>query len=120
MHVGVQRKQEVVELVPGDPRGARWTFEVTAKEVDGGLDFGGPFVHGKRGDRFVYLSWGVVDGDEFTMFRRAKLHFADVDASVLRSAVEGRTLRCRVVMIDERGNPRCTHVRAPDAVWSAT
>lgn len=118
VHVGVQRAREVVELVPGDVAGARWSFEVTVKPLDEGFDFGGPFVHGRRGDRFLYLSWGVLDGDEFTMFRRAKLHFADAGADELASAVRSGALRCRVRMTDACGNPRCARVRPPDGVWS--
>ena len=38
---------------------------------------------------------------------------------VLATALERGTLRCRVVMTDERGGPRCAHVRAPAAIWSA-
>ena len=70
MHVGVQRKQEVVEQVAGDAPSATWTFDVATKVgPDGAIDFAGPFVHGKRGERFLYLSWGDGSGDAFTMFR---------------------------------------------------
>jgi Family of unknown function (DUF5990) len=119
VHVGVQRLGEVVDLYPGDATKAEWSFEVTLKELDGGMDFGGPFVHGRRGDRFVYLSWGAVDGDGFRMFRRAKLHFADIPPEVLASATETGALRARVVMSDRWGNPRCARVRPPDAVWTS-
>ena len=41
--------------------------------------FRGPAVHGKRGERFLYLTWGDVGpAGEFAMFRRAKLMFADI------------------------------------------
>ncbi len=89
------------------------------KHRDDGVDFAGPFVHGRRGDRFIYLSWGVVDGDEFRMFRRAKLHFADAAPDELASAARTGALRCRVTMTDPCGNPRCAPVRPPDAVWTA-
>jgi hypothetical protein len=122
IHVGVQRKQEVIDLVPGDAAGASWTFDVTAKEVDtdvdpSGLDFSGPFVHGRRGDRFIYLSWGVVDDEGFHMFRRAKLRFTDADPKVLRAAVRSGTLRWRMGMTDAKGNPRCARVE--DATLTA-
>ena len=120
VHVGVQRDREVVELVPGDAPRADWSFEVTMKHLDDGPDFAGPFVHGRRGDRFLYLSWGVVDGNEFEMFRRAKLPFADVPPEVLASASRSGALRCRVVLTDAGGNPRCARVRPPDAVWASS
>jgi Family of unknown function (DUF5990) len=119
VHVGVQRGAEVVELVPGDAEDAKWTFEITVRAgPDGTMDFGGPFVHGRRGDRFLYLSWGVVD-HRFGMFRRAKLHFADCPAEVLAAALTSGELRCRVRLSDECGNPRCARVRPPDARWTA-
>lgn len=120
VHVGVQRGQQVVDLVVGDATGAEWSLGVTIKHVDGGLDFAGPFVHGRRGDRFIYLSWGVVNGAEFQIFRRAKLHFADVTPDVLASATRTGPLRCRVLMTDSCGNPRCARVRPPNAVWTST
>jgi hypothetical protein len=120
VHAGIQRGREVIELVPGDASDARWTFPVTVKMADdGALDFGGPFVHGKRGDRFLYISWGAVDPD-FEMFRRAKLHFADCSTELLAEAIRTGELVCRVRMTDARGNPRCAHVRAPDVAWSAS
>ena len=121
VHVGVQRKREVVDLFPGDAPAAEWSFEVTVRPLpDGSVDFGGPYVHGKRGERFLYLSWGVVDDAGFGMFRRAKLLFADAGDDVLAAAAAGADLRCRVRLTDGRGDPRCARVRPPDAVWSAS
>ncbi|HJV08619.1 MAG TPA: DUF5990 family protein, partial [Acidimicrobiales bacterium] len=75
VHVGVQRKAEPVDLVPGDATQATWELAI---ETDGG-DFRGPHVQGKRGERFLYLTWGAVGaGGTFTMFRRAKLMLAAV------------------------------------------
>lgn len=119
VHVGIQRAGEAVDLHSGDAAKAEWSFEVEVKDLDGGLDFGGPFVHGRPGDRFIYLSWGVVEGDAFRMFRRAKLHFADAPPDVLASAAETGSLHCRVRMTDCEGNPRCARVRPPDALWTS-
>lgn len=119
VHVGVQRRREVVETVRGDADEARWSFEVVVKHDGDDVDFGGPFVHGRRGERFLYLSWGAGTGDDIVMFRRAKLVFADAGPEVLAAAVEGGVLRCRVRMTDGLGNPRCARARPPDAVWSA-
>jgi hypothetical protein len=119
VHVGIQRLREVIDLHPGDAATVGWSFEVVTRRAGDDIDFGGPFVHGRRGDRFLYLSWGVVEGSAFRMFRRAKLHFADADPDVLASAVETERLRCRVRMTDRRGDPRCARVRPPDAVWTS-
>jgi hypothetical protein len=118
VHVGVQRKSEVVERVPADAASATWVFEVTSREVDGLLDVGGPWVHGRPGARFLYLSWGNVDGDSFAMFRRAKLMFGDVPTEVLRAGHDGDgQLVGRLGLTDECGGPRCARVRPPDITW---
>ena len=118
VHVGVQRKAEVVHRVPADAESATWEFQVTGREVDGLLDVGGPWVHGRPGARFLYLSWGVVSGDTFAMFRRAKLMFGDIPTETLRSAYDGGgVLVGRLGLTDAQGGPRCARVRPPDITW---
>lgn len=104
IHVGLQVRSEPVGLVPADAAAAEWVAEI--RVVDG--DFRGPAVHGKRGERFVYLTWGTVDGDLFTMFRRAKLLLADLPAEADEVTVD-------VALTDERGMPRCARLR-PSAI----
>ena len=118
VHVGVQRRAEVVDLVPADADSATWRLEVTSREVDGLLDVGGPWVHGRPGARFLYLSWGAVTGEKFEMFRRAKLLFGDIATGLLRAAHDdGRELVARLGLTDAQGGPRCARVRPPDIVW---
>jgi hypothetical protein len=119
VHVGVQRKAEVVSLVPATAESAQWELEVASREVDGLLDVGGPWVHGRPGARFLYLSWGAVDDGSFAMFRRAKLMFGDVPTPLLRRAHDGEgVLTGRLGLTDEDGGPRCARVRPPDIVWT--
>jgi hypothetical protein len=118
VHVGVQRKSEVVERVPASAEGAVWEFEVTSREVDGLLDVGGPWVHGRPGARFLYLSWGGVDGEAFAMFRRAKLMFGDIPTEMLRAAHDGQgVLTASLGLTDAYGAPVCARVRPPEIVW---
>jgi hypothetical protein len=108
--------------VPGDAPSARWELEITVRTgPDGELDFRGPFVHGKRGERFLYLSWGeVADDGAFALFRAAKLRFSDLDPGVVRQAMQpGRRLVGRLGLTDSKGHPRCASVRPPDIAWSA-
>jgi hypothetical protein len=118
VQVGVQRKADVVDRVPADAEAATWHLEVASREVDGLLDVGGPWVHGRPGARFLYLSWGAVDADRFAMFRRAKLLFGDVPTALLRPAHEGAgVLVGRLGLTDPDGGPRCARVRPPDITW---
>jgi hypothetical protein len=120
VHVGVQRKAEVVSLFAAWAESAVWELDVTAREVDGLLDVGGPFVHGRPGARFLYLSWGNVDGEAFEMFRRAKLMFGDIPTPLLRAAFEdgGGVLAGELGLTDPYGDPACARVRPPDIVWT--
>lgn len=109
VHVALQVRSEPVDPVPGDAASARWETEV--RVVDG--DFRGPAVHGKRGERFLYLTWGAPSGDDWGMFRRAKLMLdpAYADASVLVGTL---------ALTDENGGPRCARVVPPAIEWSVT
>jgi hypothetical protein len=119
VHVGVQRGREVVDRVPASAPAAAWQFEVAVREVDGLLDVGGPWVHGRPGARFLYLSWGNVDDTGFAMFRRAKLMFGDIPGELLRGAFAGPgVLAGSLGLTDAAGQPRCARVRPPDIVWT--
>ena len=123
VHVGVQhtlgRAAEVVDRVPADAASATWDLDVSSREVDGLLDVGGPYVHGRPGARFLYLSWGTVTGEAFTMFRRAKLLFGDVPTGVLRAAHDGGGLLVgRLGLTDAVGEPLSARVRPPAVTWT--
>ena len=119
VHVGVQRRQEVVGRVPAWAPSASWAFEVAGREIDDLLDVGGPWVHGRPGARFLYLSWGAVDGPAFAMFRRAKLLFGDVPTALLRGAYEeAGVLTAELALTDGHGDPLSARVRPPAVVWT--
>jgi hypothetical protein len=110
VHVGVQIGREPRDLVRADVVRAVWTVPIDVVERDGLHDFRGPAVRGKRGARFVYLTWGNVGGDgTFTMFRRAKLVLADLEPGLVGTSHVVAT----VGLTDERGGPRCARLRPP-------
>jgi hypothetical protein len=115
VHVGVQLRRDPSDLVPGDADTASWLVDVDLVDRDGAIDFRGPAVQGKRGERFVYLTWGDVTAHgTFRMFRRAKLMLDEVDAATLEAANEpGRRLVATVDLTDDRGGPRCARLRPP-------
>ncbi|WCN84307.1 DUF5990 family protein [Micromonospora sp. LH3U1] len=119
VHVGVQRKAEVVDQVPADAAEATWCFEVSSREIDGKLDVGGPWVHGRPGARFLYLSWGAVTDEGFAMFRRAKLMFTDIPTELLRAAHEDSGMLVgRVGLTDATGGPLCARVHPSAIAWT--
>ncbi len=111
IHVGTQLRRDPADLVPGDAATARWVVDVEVLERDGERDFRGPAVQGRRGERFVYLTWGELRGGTFTMFRRAKLMLLDVPDP------DRPSVTARVDLTDECGMPRCARLRAPALAW---
>jgi hypothetical protein len=102
VHVGMQVGSKPVGLVPADAAAAEWVAEI---DNDDG-DFRGPAVQGRKGERFVYLTWGIVAGDSFSMFRRAKLMLADLPINADEVTVD-------VDLTDDSGMPRCARLRPP-------
>jgi hypothetical protein len=123
IHVAVQRRDrrdELLCLTPADASAAVWTFQATAVPVTGGTDLRGPYIQGRPGGRFIYLSWGTVDdAGTFTMFRRAKLWLDAVDPDTLQAARKYGRLIARLKLTDAKGHPLCAAVRPPAISWSA-
>jgi hypothetical protein len=109
VHVGIQVGRDPADLVRADAETATWTTDVIVLPREDGVDFRGPAVQGRRGDRFIYLTWGNIDTDgSFTMFRRAKLMLAD-----LRDLLDADRVVAEVHLTDECGGPRCARLRPP-------
>ena len=124
IHVAIQRRDhrgDLLGLTPGDAPSAYWTFEATAAPAaTGGIDIKGPYIQGRPGARFIYLSWGTVDDDgTFTMFRRAKLWLDAIDLATLDAARRYGSLVASLKLTDTKGHPLCAAVRPPHIRWSA-
>lgn len=108
VQVGVQIRKEPSDVVWADVSDATWEIEVTESYGADVRDFHGPAVQGRRGERFVYVTW--LEGPDAVMFRRAKL--------MLGEAPEGDRVVARVDLTDELGLPRCARLRSPAVEWS--
>lgn len=120
VHVAVQIGEHPVGPVRGDAADARWELDVRAVVGDdGAIDLRGPAVFGKRGERFLYLTWGDAGaGGSFARFRRAKLMIGDIEPDLLGDAARSDgVLVASVSLTDERGCPRCARVRPPAIAW---
>jgi len=119
VHVGVQLGRDPAQLVRADAQQARWEFDVDVILDDGLVDFRGPAVQGKRGERFIYLTWGNLDDAHgFEMFRRAKLMLGQIDPLLIDSAIRLGRLAATVDLTDDHGGPRCARVDPPALAWS--
>ena len=120
VYLGIQKGKEVIETIPGDARKAVFqpTFRVKRLE-DGTADFFGPFAQGKRGERFVYLSWGVCAREgEFRMFRRAKIQLSHLTWKTVQAHITAaRPIVARLTLTDCKGCPLCATVKEPHIRW---
>jgi uncharacterized protein DUF5990 len=107
--VGVQRGAVVVDEYAADGSPLRWTFEATVRDSE----LRGPYVHGRPGSRFLYLSWQREPGG---MFRRAKLMLDAVPSDALAA---GTGLVATVGLAMPDGSPLCAAVRPPRIIWAA-
>ncbi len=116
---GLQSKRGVEDPAPAT-RSAEFVTEIEVRTSGAGIDFVGDHVHGRRGDRFVYLSWGVPDGTEpFVMFARAKIMLADIPPDLLVDAIEqDRPLRAELQATSSRGQPASGTIGPPAILWS--
>lgn len=95
IRVSLQVGQAGVDPVPGDARAATWETELRLHDGDAR----GPAVHGRKGERFLYLRW---EDDSGALFRRAKLMLADLPDT---DAVVGH-----LSLTDAKGGPACARV----------
>jgi hypothetical protein len=120
IHVGVQLDGKVIGLVDGDAGEAVFDVELEVLEAaDGEIDFRGPYVNGRRGERFVYLVWGEVDeAGDFAMFRRLKLHLAPLlDQFPTSTILASKRIQAVLELTDTRGRPLAASVRPPWVTW---
>lgn len=125
VRVGVQHRDVVVDALPADAASVTFELEVQVISTADGLDFRGPLVHGRRGERFLYLVWTRPDADGSPeMFRRAKLQLAPV-ADLLSpigpgptaAAAEDAIVIGSLGLTDAKGGPVCASVRPPAITW---
>jgi hypothetical protein len=118
VHVGIQVRRDPAQLIRADSPEAHWALEVDVIHRDGLVDFRGPAVHGKRGERFLYLTWCNVVANHHEMFRRAKLMLGRIKPGVLSLAEATGVLVGTIHLTDAHGGPRCARVDPPALTWS--
>jgi hypothetical protein len=84
-------------------------------DVKPGPDFGGPFVQGPKGERFVYIDIGTMAGQADSCWtRRFKAPLKGITQAMVDS---GATLEARVTGTGRDGGPTCATPK-PFAGWS--
>lgn len=116
--VGLQRGREVPTPLPVSGTSMTFGAELDVVLTAAGVDYRGPWVQGRRGDRFLYLCWGHDGGSGFTMVRRAKLMLGVLDPAEMATAPPDAVLDARLPLTDARGEPVCAAVRPPTIRWT--
>ena len=114
--LGIQQGREVVGVLPSSTESPRFAGEITVVADGETVDFRGPYVHGPKGDRFLYLAWIHLKSRE--AMARIKLKLSDIDPELLASAAEGGVLTARVRLTNRLGKPASGSVRPPDVAWT--
>jgi hypothetical protein len=120
VRLGIQHGNSVVDDVPGDT--AEVTFTVPLRVGENPKtrrpNFLGPYAHGTADERFIYLSWGERKGDEWEMFRRAKLLLGHIMFENIEAAeAVGQPIGVSIDMTDAKGGPRCASLKPTQVEW---
>jgi hypothetical protein len=103
--------------------GTRWVWitPITLKLLpDGSVDFAGPGVSGKRGERFFYLSWSSRTIHGRDRFRRAKIQLRELTPDQLSGLLKrGGTITARISALARDGGPACATVPLLGGGWAA-
>ena len=86
--LGIQKDEEFFEPSPTDAKRIVFRPVLRARpNADGSPNFLGPFAHGPKNERFIYLVWATVS--PAARFGRVKVHlnhlkWADIEKAVTR------------------------------------
>jgi len=120
LHLGIQEDDDIIETAPADRE--RIVFRPTLrvrKNADGSANFLGPFAHGPRQERFVYLNWVVIkDKKQAERIGRIKLHLNHIAyADAEKAATRDKTMKVRLQLTSEKAKPVFASIRRDRARW---
>jgi hypothetical protein len=121
VHLGVQRGKGIVDVTRGDAGFKEFCLTVdVAAGKDGLPNFSGPFVHGKTGNKFLYLVWFDKKDEANEMFRRAKIKLQHFTWEAINTALENETpVTASVRLTDPKGCPVCASLKPGQISWDA-
>ena len=109
---------EIVQKKRSKGADIKFEFSIALRNhEDESPDFGGPFVQGPRGDRFVYVNIGTYAGQENTPWsRRLKVPLSLITRKLISSH---QVLVAKIPGTDKGGGPSCAYEwrRRVDPTW---
>lgn len=121
LHLGIQQDAKIVEAAPADRD--RIVFRPVLRvrrHSDGSANFLGPFAHGPRAERFIYLNWLIVRGGvQGERIGRIKLHLNHIEyKDAEKAAARKKPIKVTLQLTSEKGKPVFASVRSDKASWS--
>ena len=120
VHLGIQKDETIEQAAPADR--ARIVFCPVLRvrrNADGSANFLGPYAHGPRAERFIYLNWVVVRGGvPFERLGRIKLHLNHIDwTHAERASANDKPSKVTLELTGAKGKPVFASVRPGAATW---
>jgi hypothetical protein len=121
LHLGLQDGDELKEAVPANVE--RVTFRPVLrvrKHTDGSANFLGPFAHGPRTGRFIYLIWALLEGQPPAgrMIGRVKVLLGHIGwGDVQRALARRRPIKVTLALTDKKGRPAFAAIPPDRAKW---
>jgi Family of unknown function (DUF5990) len=115
VYLGIQKGDELAE--PGPANLERIVFRPALRvrrHADGSANFLGPFAHGPRPERFIYLIWATAGA----MLGRVKVHLNHITWTQVEKAIaRKRPIKVTIPLTNAKGKPVFASVRANTAQW---
>jgi uncharacterized protein DUF5990 len=120
LYLGIQCDDQMIESASAGSKRVVFRPVLRARcNIDGSANFLGPFAHGPRTERFIYLVWLVVQRNvPVKMVGRIKLHLNHIQwRSVEKAAGETKPIRVTLALTNAKGKPVMASVRPDVAKW---
>jgi len=120
VHLGIQKGEELMDTSPADLKRVVFRPDFRARRgSDGSAELSGPYAHGPRAERFIYLIWAVMDGDAaVAALGRIKIPLGHITwQHVEKAAARGKPLKVTVALTNAQGKPVFATVKADAAKW---
>ena len=120
IHLGIQKREEFLEAAPANLERIVFRPEFRVRRhTDGSANFLGPFAHGPRAERFIYLDWVIMEGTTPTaLLGRIKLHLNHIEwTQVEKAAAQKKSIKVTLALTSTKGGPVFASVRADAAKW---
>ncbi|HEY4212727.1 MAG TPA: DUF5990 family protein [Steroidobacteraceae bacterium] len=120
LHLGIQQDKQMIEAASAGSKRVVFKPSLRARpNADGSTNFLGPFAHGPKTERFVYLVWAIAPGKvPVRMVGRIKLHLNHIKwAAVEKAATRKKPLRVTIALTSAKGKPVFASVRPDVAKW---